>query len=291
MITRPSLAGLIPPLRAQPAVAEDLARSANLIPAYRDVERDSLGRGLDPAGIAVVVAKDHAVQQERASLVQYLRGAYRDPEAAKAQLDEMVKSQGFASTAARLVQDPEQIGPLRGELGFFAGARARAERATAERVAKAAVSALDYIARAESKAAQAFRGSVAAQRRADAVAIPRLSVRAEEVVTKLTKAPDEAARAAVWQGMTADAGIAREVAGFREAVRQRFGDDAVRAMVRNQGWPIEAVPARPEHRVALSTVSRTMYVLEEGAFARESQVRAERLAQRQAIGRGLGRGR
>jgi len=291
MITRPSLAGPIPPLRAQPAVAEDLAASANLIPAYRDAERDSLGRGLDPASIAVVVAKDHAVQRERASLVQYLRGAYRDPDAAKAQLDEMVKSQGLTSTAARLAQDPEQIGPLRGKFGFFAGARARAERATAERVAKAVVSALDDIARAGNKAAQAYRSSVAAQRRADAVAIPRLSERAEAVVAKLTMAPDEAARAAVWQGMTADEGVAQEVAGFRAAVRQRFGDDTVRAMVRNQGWSIETASVRPEHRVALSTVSRTVHALEEGAFARERQVQAERLAQRQVLGHRQGLGR
>jgi hypothetical protein len=46
---------------------------------------------------------------------------------------------------------------LCGKLGLFAGARARAERATAERVAKAAVSALDRIAAAENKAAQAYR--------------------------------------------------------------------------------------------------------------------------------------
>lgn len=45
---------------------------------------------------------------------------------------------------------------------------------------------------------------------------------------------------------------------------------------------------RPEHRAALSVVSRTAYVLEERAFAREKQVWAERLAQRQALGHRLG---
>jgi hypothetical protein len=128
------------------------------VPASPAAERDSLGRGLDPASIAVVVAKDRAVQQERAALVQYLRGAYHDPETAKAQLDERVKSQGWTSTAARLAQDSEQIGPLRGKLGLFAGARARAERATAERVARAAASALDRIAATEGCAAALRRG-------------------------------------------------------------------------------------------------------------------------------------
>lgn len=190
-----------------------------------------------------------------------------------------------------MAQALEQIGPLRGKLGFFAGAWARTERATAWRAAKAAVFTLDYIAPGETKAAQACRSSVAAQRRADAVAIPRLSNRAVAVVTRLTTAPDEAARAAVWQGMTADAGVAREVEGFREAGWPRFGDDAVRATVRNQGWPIEVAAVRPEHRVALSTISRTVHVLEEGAFARESQLRTERLAQRQVLGYRPGLGR
>jgi len=291
MIMRPPVADPMASLRERAAVAKGLAASADLIPAYGDATRDSLGRGLDPASIAVAVAKDYAVQQERAALVQYLRGAYRDPDAAKAQLDELMKSQGLTSTAARLAQDPEQIGPLRGKLGFFAGARARAERATAERVAKAVVSALDHIARAETKAAQAYRGSVEAQRQADAVVIPKLSGRAEAVVTKLTQARDDTVRAAVWRGLTADAGVAQEVAGFREAVRQRFGDDAVRTMMRSYGGSIEAPSVRPEHRAALGVVSRTVHVLSAGEFARESQVRAERLAQRQALGRGLGLGR
>jgi Ti-type conjugative transfer relaxase TraA len=292
MITRAPAADPVPPLRARPAAEDEKAAPAILIPAYEDAaERDSLGRGLEPASIAVAVANDRTVQQERAALVQYLRGAYRDPEAAKAQLDERVKSQGWTSTAARLAQDPEQIGPLRGKLGLFAGARARAKRATAERVAKAAVSALDRIAAAESRAAQVYRGDVAAQHQADAVAIPQLSARAEAAVAKLAAAPDEAARAALWRGMTADSGVARELEGFREAVRQRFGDDAVRAMMRTGTAPAEAVAVRPEHRAALKEISRTVRVLSEGEFVREKQVRAERLAQRQALGRGLGTGR
>jgi Ti-type conjugative transfer relaxase TraA len=285
---QPSTANPIPPL-AQPAGEKEQAAPAILIPAFVDpAGRDSLGRGLDPASIAVVVTKDHAVQQERTALVHYLRGAYRDPIAAKAQLDEMVKSQGWTSTAARLAPDSEQLGPLRGRVGLFAGARAKADRVAAMRAAAAIASGMDRIAAAERRAAETYRSDVAAQRRADAVAIPRLSERAEAAVAQLAAAPDEAARAALWQGMTADAGVAREVEGFREAVRQRFGDDAVRAMRRSYGGTIEAASVRPEHRAAVNVVSRTVHVLSAGEFARESQVRAERLAQRQALGHRLG---
>jgi hypothetical protein len=97
-----------------------------LIPPFFGLEeRDSLGRGLDPASIAVVVAKDRTVQQERTALGQYLRGAYRDPDAAKAQLDERVKSQGWTSTAARIAPDPTQLGALRGKTAFLLGGRPR----------------------------------------------------------------------------------------------------------------------------------------------------------------------
>ncbi len=126
---------------------------------------------------------------------------------------------------------------------------------------------------------------------ADAVGVPKLGRRAEAAITALAAAPDDKARAAAWRGISEDQVVGGEVERFREAVRQRFGDDAVRAMMRSHGGPIEAASVRPEHRAALRAVSRTVHVLEEGEFAREKQVRAERLAQRQALGlrRGLGR--
>ena len=238
-----------------------------LIPPYFGPEgRDSLGRGLDPASVAAVVAKDRAVQQERAALVQYLRGAYRDPDAAKAQLDELVKSQGWTSTAARIAPDPAQLGPLRGKTGFFAGRQAKADRVAAERAAWAIAPALDRIAAAENRAAETYRSDVDAQRQADAVGVPKLGRRAEAAITALAAAPDDKARAAAWRGISEDQVVGGEVERFREAVRQRFGDDAVRAMMRSGAGPIEAASVRPEHRAALRAVSRTVHVLEEGEF-------------------------
>jgi hypothetical protein len=71
--------------------------------------RDSIGRGLDPGSIAAFVAADRTVRREREALSYYLLGAYRDPHAAKAQLDEMVKRQGWTSTATRVAPDPTQL--------------------------------------------------------------------------------------------------------------------------------------------------------------------------------------
>jgi Ti-type conjugative transfer relaxase TraA len=278
---RTQASGIQAARQAMAALAEPM--EGWLIPPYFGPEgRDSLGRGLDPASVAAVVAKDRTVQQERAALVQYLRGAYRDPDAAKAQLDELVKSQGWTSTAARLAPDPAQLGPLRGKTGFFAGKQAKADRVAAERAAWAIASALDRIAAAENRAAEIYRRDVG---------VPKLGQRTEAAIAALAAAPDDKARAAAWRGISEDQALGGEVERFREAVRQRFGDDAVRTMMRSGTVPTDTAAQGPEHRAALRTVSRTVHVLEEGEFAREKQVRVERLAQRQALGHRHGLGR
>lgn len=87
----------VPPL-ARPVGKKEQAAPAFLIPACVDPGgRDSLGRGLDAGSIAAVAA-DPAVQREPDALPQHLSGAYRDPHAAKARLDEMVKRQGWTRT-------------------------------------------------------------------------------------------------------------------------------------------------------------------------------------------------
>jgi hypothetical protein len=62
----------------------------------------------------------------------------------------------------RVAQDRAQLGDLRGKAGFFAGARAKAERASAERAADLVAPSLECIGAAEARAAQTFRASVAA---------------------------------------------------------------------------------------------------------------------------------
>jgi hypothetical protein len=49
--------------------------------------------------------------------------------------------------AARIVQDPTPLGELRGKVRFFAGSRAKAERANAERTADAIAPSLNTSAR------------------------------------------------------------------------------------------------------------------------------------------------
>ena len=274
----------------QSAGEKEQAASEILIAAYVDPSRrDSLGRGLDVGSISAAVAADRAVQREREALPQYLHGAYRDPHAAKAQLDEMVKRQGWTSTAARIAQDPDQLGALRGKVGFFASAKARAERAMAERAGSAVAPSLERIGAAEARAAQTYRASVDAQRKADATPIPKLTARAEAAVAALTAATDEKVRAELWHGITADKAVGVELERFSTAVQQRFGDDAVHAMLRNRGGLVAAASVPRQHHAALATVSRTMHTIKEGERASARQTETARLAQREALGyrRGL----
>jgi len=235
------------------------------------------------------VAKARAVQQEREALPHYLRGAYRDPHAAKGRLDEMVQRQGWTSTAARIAQDPAQLGELRGRVGFFAGTKAKAERAMAERAAAAVAPGLERIATAEARAAQRYREGVEAQLRADATPIPKLTVRAEAAVAALAAAADAKARAALWTNITADKAIGAELQRFSAAVQQRFSDETVRAMLRTEGKLGEAAFVPRQHRAALARVSQTVHTIKQGEWAGTRQAEAARLAQRQTLGyrRGL----
>ena len=252
-----------------------------LIPPYVGPDgRDSLGRGLDAASIAIAVSEDRVVRREKEALWLALRTAYRDPHAAKALLDEMVKRQGWTSTAARLGPDPTQLGALHGRSGLFAGRWAKLERAEALGSANAIASHLKRIGAAETKAALAYRASVEAQREADATPVPKLSARAEAAMAAMAATSDEAVRADVWRGLTTDKAIGAELERFSAAVRQRFGEDTVRGMLRSRG-DLAATPSVPrQDRAAATAVSRTVHALREG----ERADTAERLTQRQTLG-------
>jgi hypothetical protein len=252
-----------------------------LIPAFVGPDgRDSLGRGVDESSIAIAVSEDRVVRREREALWLALRTAYRDPHAAKASLDEMVKRQGWTSTAARLGPDPTQLGALHGKSGLFAGRWAKLERAEALGSANALASHLERIGAAEAKAAQTYRASVEAQREADATPIPKLSARAETAVAALAAASDEAVRADLWRRLAIDKVVGPELERFSAAVRHRFGEDTVRGILRSRG-DLAATPSVPrQQRLAATAVSRTVHALREG----ERADTAERLTQGQTLG-------
>ena len=261
-----------------------------LIAPYMDPSgqgRDSLGRGTSPGEIAAVVAADKAVQREREARWNYLQGAFRDPHAARAAMDELVKAQGWTSAAARVATDPLQLGELRGKDGLFAGAKARAEREAAQRVAGALAPSLGRIGDTEARAAQTYRAGVEAQRAADATGIPQLSAPAEVAVGAMAKTTDKKARAEVWRTVQGDSSVVSELQAFRAAVTQRFGEEGVRAMLRGQGQPGAVAGMAPEQQRGLDQVARLIATLSQGERAHKAVARHESESEREGERRGL----
>ena len=265
-----------------------------LIPPYVDPSgqgRDSLGRSASPGEVAAVVAADKAVQRERDARWSYLQGTYRDPHAARAALDELVKRQGWTSAAARVAREPEQFGELRGKEGFFAGAKARAERETAQRVAGAIGPSLERIGAAHARAERNYRTGVEGQRAADATGIPYLSAAAEAAIGAMTAAKDDQARGEAWRAVQGDKQVAGELRAFGAAVEQRFGEEGVRAMLRAGGRPgaVTVSSVTPEQRPELNRVARLTSALKVGERAGEGLARREAEMERERLGlrRGL----
>ena len=251
--------------------------------------KDSLGRGSSAGEIAAVVAADKAVQREREARWSYLQGAYRDPHAARAALDELVKSQGWTSAAARTAADPFQLGELRGKEGFFAGAKARAEREAAWRAAGAIGPSLERIGEAEARAERSYRTGVDAQRAADATGIPRLSATAEAAIGVVAATPDEKAQAGAWRAVQADKRVAGELQAFGAAVEQRFGEEGVRAMLRAGGrlGAVTMQSVAPEQQSKLDRVAELTSVLKAGERAGAASAQRQAESERQGQRRGL----
>jgi Ti-type conjugative transfer relaxase TraA len=260
-----------------------------LIPPYPDPagrDRDSLGRGTRPGEVAAAVAADKRVQLEREARWSYLQGAYKDPYAARAALEQLVKREGWTSAASRVAREPGQLGELRGKVGWLASGTAKQERARAERAAGALPGSLKRIGEAEGAAERAYRASVDAQRAADRTGVPRLSAEAEAAVAALRSAPDEAARGKVWQAVETSGAIAAELGAFRAAVEGRFGAEGVRQMLRAEGraGAVSAPSVTAGQRTALDRVVErisTMWSGERAASAVKHQAETQRLGLRQ----------
>ena len=263
-----------------------------LIAPYADPSgqnRDSLGRGTSPGEVAAVVAADLSVKREREARWSYLQGAYQDPYAARAALDELVKSQGWTSAASRVAADPLQLGELRGKAGLFVGIKAHSERKAAERAVGAIGASLERIGNAEANVERRYRTEVEVQRKADATGIPRLSAAAEATIGAIAAATDETTRAETWRAVQADEGLADELRTFGAAVEQRFGAEGVRAMLRAEGRPggVAAASVLPEQRPALDRVAELVTAVKESERANAALDQRQAESEQQGQRRGL----
>jgi hypothetical protein len=220
-----------------------------LIPPYvgRD-GRDSVGRGLDLAGVAAAVAADARVQQARSEPWPHLERAYRDPHAAHARLNELVGAEGWTDAAARIDAEHEQLGRLLGRDGIFAGPAAQVARAYAIRASRSLGDSLRRVAEAERQAERQYRDNVTAQLQRDKEGVPKLSAEAAAVLEAVhaasTEQPGESwvvadtrdrpAVARAWEAGQRHPRIAAEIDRFEKAAAQRLGgEEGVTAFLRN----------------------------------------------------------
>jgi hypothetical protein len=285
-----------------------------LIPPYvgRD-GRDSLGRGLDPAGIAAAVAADAGVKQARSAPWPHLERTYRDPYTAHARLNELVGAEGWSGAAARIDAAPERLGHLLGRDGIFAGPSAQLDRAYAIIAARSVGDSLRRIAEAERRAESQFRENVAAQLQRDRVGVPKLSAEAAAVLEAVhaarTEQPGESwyvadtrdrpAVARAWEMGRRDPAIAAEIDRFEKAAEQRLGEEGITAALRSahEGSSFSVPGVEPGQGRALTGLARGLAAARRGRIdhqlqrahdaAEHSQDRRQRSRHRQ--GPSLGR--
>ena len=266
------------------------ARTEMLIPPYVDASgRDSLGRGLDPESVRAAVEDDGRVARERTDQRSYLSSAYRDPEAARDRLDELVARDGTVSAARRIETEPSILGELQGRTGFFAGQAGKTERARAHAVADALAQSVRRLGDAVAAAERAYRTSVEKQRAADAVAIPNLSGRAQAAVDAITTARGRDEQAAAFEHARADKDTREELKTFAAAMERRFGEDGARAILRAEAKPgaYTAPSVAREDQARLDRAAKTLHAVKIGERSSDA-VQAERLAARESLRQGRG---
>ena len=149
------------------------------------------------------------------------------------------------------------------------GAETRAEREAALRAAGAIGPSLERIGEADARAERTYRTGLDAQRKADATGAPRLSAAAEAAIGAVAAAKDDKVCGEAWRPVQADQRVAGELRAFGAAVRQRFGEEGVRAMLRAGGrsGEVAAASVTSQQRPALDRVAELTAALKAGERA------------------------
>ena len=201
-------------------------------------------------------------------------------------LNALVARDGALSAARRLAAEPGLLGELRGRQGLFAGVHARAERQAAIRAAAAIGPNVTRVVEAEVQATQGYRLSVAAQLKADRTVIPKLSEEATAGLRLVAAAKTDEARTEAYRGLTANAGLKREVDAFRQSVEARFGEEGARAMARaaKAGTPFAHASVPDAQQSALEAAAKLYAAARSGERLVVRAAEVERLSARQTQG-------
>ncbi|NRP75604.1 ATP-dependent RecD-like DNA helicase [Ensifer psoraleae] len=140
-------------------------------------------------------------------------------------VDVMLKDEAIAkSTLAKIADQPETFGALKGKTGILASRADKQDRERAKRnVPTLAQSLSDYMRR-RSRAEQRYQAEELAVRRKVAIDIPALSPGARQTLERVRDAIDRNDLPAALEFALADKMVKSELEGFAKAVTARFGE-------------------------------------------------------------------
>jgi hypothetical protein len=234
---------------------------------------------------------DPALKTQWEEVSSRFRLVYAEPEAAFAavNVDAMLKDPALAkSTTAKIGNDPESFGPLKGKIGLLASRADKQDRETAKLNASALARNLDSYLRQRAEAEHKHQAEERARRLKISVDIPALSPSAQRVFERVRDAIDRNDLPAALGFALADKMVKVEIDAFNKAVSERFGERALlsnsakdtagstfekQAFGMSPGNREKLAAAWPTMRAGqqLAAHERTTQALKEGETLRQSQ--------------------
>jgi len=239
------------------------------------------------------LVSDPALKQQWDEVSTRFRLVYADPEAAfrAANVDAMLKDPTAAkSTSARLANEPESFGALKGKTGLLASRADREDRSTARLNAPALARDLERYLEMRESAARRLEAEERALRHRVSIDIPALSPSARSVLERVRDAIDRNDLPAALGFALSNREAKLEIDGFNKAIAERFGE---RSLLTNaardpSGKPFEKLahglaPQERERLMEAWPVMRAAQQLaaHERTTATLKQVEELRLSQRQ----------
>jgi len=239
------------------------------------------------------LVSDPALKQQWDEVSTRFRLVYADPEAAfrAVNVDAMLQEPALANaTSAKLADEPQSFGALKGKAGLLASRADREDRKTAELNAPALARDLERYREMRETATLRLAAEERAQRHRVSIDIPALSPSARNVLERVRDAIDRNDLPAGLEYALADKMVKAELDGFNKAIAERFGDRSLltNAAREPSGKPFEklAQGLAPQERERLAEAWPVMRAAQqlaahERTAATLKQVEDLRLSQRQ----------
>ncbi|MBD9445066.1 Ti-type conjugative transfer relaxase TraA [Rhizobium sp. RHZ02] len=288
------------------AVAEKLGLgtakpTASPSPSTKEVKPMVSGTTTFPNSIGQMVedklSADPALKADWQEIASRFHYVYADPQAAfkVVNVDAILANEVSAGTTiARIAEQPESFGALKGKTGLFAGSTEKQARDTALVNAPALARDLQAFIAKRSEVASRYEDEERAIRTKLSLDIPALSASAKQVLERVRDAIDRNDFPAGFEYAQADKMVKAELEGFAKVVAERFGERTFLPLAAKtaEGKAFEAVSAgmKPAEKNELRSAWDTIRTVQQLAAHERTAValkQAETMRQTQTKGLSL----